>query len=297
MVGAWLRLFRLPNLLTVPGDVLVGYWLVGGWTVPGWTAWASVGAGLGLYAIGLLVNDWVDREEDRRLRPDRPLAAGQIEGRAVGIVFGVLWLGTLAALVAAGFFALLLGTLVLSLAIGYSVVFRRQAVLGIAALGFCRMSLILLGALAAGKPVSDANLALACLTNLGWIVLVSGLARDEADRDRLRPAFHPRWLAGFVVGMGMMWLVAGEFQGELGRVLFGVLGVLIALLAWLPAGRFWALAEGRPVMIGRWLGLLILLQVWMVLPVVSWVQGLALIGLGGVLWGIRGWLARFFAAS
>ena len=76
---AWLRLLRLPNLLTVPGDVLVGFVLAGSGPAMGSTglAWA-VAASLCLYAGGLLINDLVDREVDQHERPDRPLPAGLV---------------------------------------------------------------------------------------------------------------------------------------------------------------------------------------------------------------------------
>jgi 4-hydroxybenzoate polyprenyltransferase len=73
--SAWLRLLRLPNLLTVPGDVLAGFLLApaaagGAGSI---RCLLAIPAGLLLYAAGLVLNDLFDYAEDLRDRPDRPL--------------------------------------------------------------------------------------------------------------------------------------------------------------------------------------------------------------------------------
>ncbi|GAB4251325.1 MAG: hypothetical protein OHK005_18500 [Candidatus Methylacidiphilales bacterium] len=294
---AWLRLMRLPGWLTVPGDVLVGFWLAGGFGPLRAEVVAAVLAGLGIYAMGLLVNDWADREEDRRLRTDRPLARGEIGMGPFCAVLGVLWIGSLVALGVAGVPVLVVGVCLMSLAISYSLVLRRWMWLGVVALGLCRVGLVMMGVLAAGVAGWTVNLGLACGTVFGWIVLVSVLARDEVGRVELRPRFHPRGLAAYLLAVGVAWLVVGEFRSEVSVVLFVVLGLILAEEAWRPAGRYWAVARERPSIIGQWLGLLIPMQVWLILPTSGWVTGLGMIVVGAVLWGIRGWLVRWFAAS
>src|SRR6201999_1674051 len=69
------KLTRLPSVVTVPGDVLAG------------AAWAAGPdedvSVLGLvcssclaYVAGMALNDWADREEDARERPNRPIPSG-----------------------------------------------------------------------------------------------------------------------------------------------------------------------------------------------------------------------------
>ncbi|MFQ3670140.1 MAG: UbiA family prenyltransferase [Verrucomicrobiia bacterium] len=293
----WLRLVRLPNLLTVPGDVLLGFWLVGGFGSLNPALLTATVAGLGIYLLGLLVNDWVDRDEDRRLRSDRPLARGDIGLGPFFAALGLLWLGSLAALLATGLPVLVTGVCLMSLALSYSLFLRRWVWIGLVTLGLCRVGLILLGALATGASPLIPNLALAVGTTFGWIVLVSALARDEVAQEGLRPRFHPHGLAAFILAAGILWLTVGTFTGELGRVLFSVLGLFLIFQAARPSARYWALARDRPKIIGHWLGLLILFQTWMILPTASWVTGLAIAAVGTLVWGIRGWLAQTFSAS
>jgi hypothetical protein len=94
-VGALIRLVRLPSVVTVPGDVLVG----AAWGPDGDTSVARRGA-LALssslaYLSGMALNDWADRELDARERPGRPIPAGEVDARhalmlAIGLSAGAL---------------------------------------------------------------------------------------------------------------------------------------------------------------------------------------------------------------
>lgn len=72
---AWVRFLRLPNVMTVPGDVLAGAALAG---LP-FAAQGRPVAGVSLaYLFGMALNDVADRKEDGIHRPERPLPAGRI---------------------------------------------------------------------------------------------------------------------------------------------------------------------------------------------------------------------------
>jgi 4-hydroxybenzoate polyprenyltransferase len=72
------RLVRLPSVLTVPGDVLVG----AAWDGSGDAAGAPLASGVigssFVYLSGMALNDWADREVDAVERPRRPIPAGEI---------------------------------------------------------------------------------------------------------------------------------------------------------------------------------------------------------------------------
>ena len=79
----WLRLFRVPYLLTVPGDALVGAAFMmpaGGATRPQAFA-AGVGVLL-LYMYGLVDNDLADAAADAENAPERPIPRGEISPSA-----------------------------------------------------------------------------------------------------------------------------------------------------------------------------------------------------------------------
>ncbi len=92
--AALLRLFRLPSVLTVPGDVLLGAAWGGEGEEPATVAALALGSSL-LYLGGMALNDWADRELDARERPWRPLPAGEVApavalGSAVALTGGAL---------------------------------------------------------------------------------------------------------------------------------------------------------------------------------------------------------------
>jgi 4-hydroxybenzoate polyprenyltransferase len=84
----YLILVRLPNLFTLPSNVLVGYFMVSSMTM---TSYGQilflVTISILLYCVGLILNDLCDYSIDKKERPDRPLASGKVSRRAaIGLV-------------------------------------------------------------------------------------------------------------------------------------------------------------------------------------------------------------------
>ena len=185
-LAAWLQLLRLPNLFTLPGDVLAGYALATAGFARGVDAThlgAALGVSLLLYASGLLFNDWFDREEDARERPNRPLPAGAVRpgavaGAAIGAMIAALALAPFAGPRTLGV-ALVLAALILF----YDGCGKRFPRFGVLALGGCRALNLLLGAAAAGPldPSRPWPLVAAALS-FYYIVAVSVVAAKETER-------------------------------------------------------------------------------------------------------------------
>ena len=77
----WFRLFRLTNLLTVPGDAWAGAVysaLLTGATLSGTCLLCLTLCPLLMYIFGCAQNDWHDLQQDQRRHPERPLAKGDI---------------------------------------------------------------------------------------------------------------------------------------------------------------------------------------------------------------------------
>jgi len=89
-----MRLFRLPNLPTAPGDALAGAaFAVAAAGSPARPV-AALGAGaasLFLYMYGLADNDISDCAKDSSSSPERPLASGEISIRAAKAARAVCW--------------------------------------------------------------------------------------------------------------------------------------------------------------------------------------------------------------
>src|SRR3954449_12231806 len=94
------ELVRLPAVLSVPGDVLLGAAASGQMRDVPRTA-GLVAASSCLYLAGMALNDYADREVDAIERPGRPIPSGRVApGFALGLT-GALTLGAAVLSVAA----------------------------------------------------------------------------------------------------------------------------------------------------------------------------------------------------
>lgn len=148
---AWLQLFRVPNLLTVPGDPLAGFLIASGGRLDTRVVFAIL-ASLCLYAAGLAMNDLADFAEDKRDRPKRPLASGAISRPAAWIAVGNLVIFGLGFCFAAGPNTALMGIGVIMGVTLYNFLTKRIAIIGALNMGVCRGLSLLLGAAAALAP-------------------------------------------------------------------------------------------------------------------------------------------------
>ncbi|HEY8341093.1 MAG TPA: UbiA family prenyltransferase [Egibacteraceae bacterium] len=79
------ELVRLPAVLSVPGDVVVGAGAVGDTDALKRAVGLAASSSL-LYLAGMALNDYADREEDARERPQRPIPSGRVSpGFALGL--------------------------------------------------------------------------------------------------------------------------------------------------------------------------------------------------------------------
>ena len=75
----YLRLVRLPNLFTVPTNILVGYFaLIAPVHIDVVQLLLLVTSSILLYASGLVLNDYFDIQIDLKERPYRPLPSRKI---------------------------------------------------------------------------------------------------------------------------------------------------------------------------------------------------------------------------
>src|SRR5687768_15161994 len=90
---AYLELVRVPNLFTAAGDVFAGYLMLSRGVGVEWRdLLVLVAASVVLYAGGVVLNDYFDRDVDRVERPERPIPSGRVAPREV-LAFGVRLLG------------------------------------------------------------------------------------------------------------------------------------------------------------------------------------------------------------
>ncbi len=148
---AWLQLFRVPNLFTVPGDPLAGFLIATGGRLDSRVVLAIL-ASLFLYAAGLAMNDLADFKEDQRERPKRPLPSGAIPRAAAWLVTGNLVIFGLGMCFMAGPAVVLMGLGTLLGVVLYNFLTKRIPVVGALNMGVCRGFSLLIGAAAGLAP-------------------------------------------------------------------------------------------------------------------------------------------------
>jgi 4-hydroxybenzoate polyprenyltransferase len=146
MVSQYLLLIRVPNLFTVPSNILAGYFA----TIS--TANADVDQLLSLivssvllYVSGIVLNDYFDINVDRKERPSRPLASGRITKRSA-LLLAVISIvaGNILALSASWISFIISGSLTLVI-FAYNYRLKRNAISNPLAMGLARFLNVVLG--------------------------------------------------------------------------------------------------------------------------------------------------------
>ncbi len=281
---AWLELLRAPNLLSVPGDPLVGVALAVQTAPP--QVWAAAGAAsVLLYAAGLVQNDWADRRADATERPERPIPSGRIRpGAAMAAWAGLIALG-LASAGLAGPRTLATGAVLAAAICTYNLLTKRWPVVGPVNMGLCRALSVCVG-LAAGAEAAGARDAWAGpprpwlgLTPMhlipagligAYVAALTAVARGEARKRRVG---WVRNLPACIVAFAVVPAVA-DAAGDpppLGEAwnYWASLAALLAALLWSGgcAIRLGLARSPREVQrnVGRLIRGLMLLQAWLLL--------------------------------
>lgn len=187
-VGAWLQLVRVPNLFTVPGDVIAGWLLANGATAqPDAKLAALVGASVLFYAGGLILNDVADYETDLKERPSRPLPSGRISKAAAQIALGVCFAGALGLARIAGEHVFQCGIVLTVLIVLYNQQAKKHPLGGPAVMGLCRGFNLLLGACLAPTMIFPKAVWICAAIETLYIFRLASLARREAEGGKVTP--------------------------------------------------------------------------------------------------------------
>jgi 4-hydroxybenzoate polyprenyltransferase len=223
-VRSYLELVRPPNLFTAAGDVLAGYVVVTlGANVDSRALLTLIAASVALYAAGVVLNDYFDRDLDKVERPERPIPSGRVRpGAALAFGLSLLIVGCLAAGLV-GPAALAVGLALAAAILLYDARSKRIPFVGSLNMGACRFLNLLLGASGASATSGWLWLALpaACLVMI-YIVGVTVLSGGEV------------WGSGKAIALGVLAATVGVCCGV---VVLGITGGLphLALIPFLAA--------------------------------------------------------------
>lgn len=230
-IRAWLSLIRLPNLFTVPGDVILGYviseaclqnndYLLGfvisegkfGNTAIIYTLLAV----MAVYIFGLVTNDIADIKEDKRDRPSRPIPSGNVSVKAAAAFAILLLLSALSLAFLANtkvFLVILLLLIIVSL---YNCLFKKHPQLGPFSVSVCRCLSIIAGYYAVNidSDIFPPMLYIACFTWLIYFLRVSLIAYNETKKNI---QFKTNYVLLFIP---IAWLITAIYSsGSLNAIL------------------------------------------------------------------------------
>ncbi len=255
----WLRLVRLPNLLTAFGDSLAGASLaaaLNGTELSFWSVLDVCFCSVVLYMFGTIQNDWCDLPEDTRLRPERPLPNREVSVPAAALV-------AIACLIVALILAALTGRITFVLAFllavvisAYNFKLKHSLVSGAVSMGLCRGLNMLLGvSLVAITPA----VILPVIGLTLYIGFVTWLADGENRRQiPTRNVFYPP-IALFVSWFITLFFIPGEalWRAFLPSLLCIVVVIVFAFLAAKPLYNHSTQPSVMRKFIGTLIGLLI----------------------------------------
>ena len=325
-VKAWLSLFRPPNLLTVPGDPLVGAMLSAGTlgVVPSGTeVFATMGAALCLYAGGLLANDFFDRHVDARERPNRPIPSSAVNAMSV-LVMAILLTGAgLLVAAQAGRAAFLTACLLATTSWFYNAIGKKMVCLAPANMGLCRGLSLLMGASVMGFSILSAPpILIATALIFSYIALVTIAARHEASPNaktvgedavpgvrnlvQQEPTQTPAWVSWalpVIVVIGLLALMIVRWKGSVPALCFSVSGLTLGLagmaVVWAIVWsiQLYRAASPREIQqsIGGLIRGLLLIQAAVCASSGPIGEGLSLLLL--VAFPVSGWLGKWFHGS
>ncbi len=293
---AFLRIVRLPNVITAASNSLAGAFCAGV-SLERWPVLAGLAiVSMAIYAAGILFNDVFDLEEDRRERPERPLPSGAVRVRSAAVSAVVLiaaglavawWLGPRIGAVA---------SVLVAAVLGYDLGLKRTP-LGPWVMGLCRGANLGLG-LAAAASVDVSRLWAAA----GYVVYVAGVtyvSRQETYSGRtsgLRAGFALIVAGIFGVALSIVAdsgfrLVPRDFGPESWLTLLSIF-LLFLLLKVLSKRLSSALANPVPATIGAMVKTGIIS-----LPLLDFAQTLSIAGLLKAVIIAVLWLMARFAAT
>jgi 4-hydroxybenzoate polyprenyltransferase len=181
--GTIAELVRLPAVLSVPGDVLVGA------AASGQARDLPRAAGLAtasscMYMAGMALNDYADRDVDAVERPGRPIPSGRVApGFALGLAGGLTTAGIAVAVASDGLRALKVAAPLAAAVWAYDLALKGTPA-GPAGMSACRALDVLMGAGAAGATGAAPSAAIVG----AHTAVVTGVSRREVEGARPRTA-------------------------------------------------------------------------------------------------------------
>lgn len=194
----YLTLVRVPNLFTLPSNVLVGYFSSNIYNVIEInTIILVILSSTCLYAAGVIFNDIADKQTDRKERPNRPIPSGRITQRRAIILALLLLVISITVSYFISAATLIIVLILIATIVIYDFVLKNS-LLGPVVMGVTRLLNILLGAspnlshLIVGQfDYVSYRLFLVCISEFVYVTGITALSKYEANKI---PSFQLGWI-------------------------------------------------------------------------------------------------------
>ncbi|MFL6458357.1 MAG: UbiA family prenyltransferase [Nitrososphaeraceae archaeon] len=146
MLGDYLRLVRLPNVFTIPSNILAGHFaLVMPFHANALQLFLLVSSSMLIYISGIVFNDYFDIETDLKERPYRPLPSGRIAKRTAFTIGVASMISANLITFGSGLNSCIVSSLISAIVIVYDYKLKRTKA-GPIAMGLARSLNVILGA-------------------------------------------------------------------------------------------------------------------------------------------------------
>ena len=220
-LDGWLRLARISNTPTVVSNAIAGGVLASAAAGAGTVALVALSMAL-FYTAGMILNDVLDLDVDRRERPERPLPSGVVSRNAAVTAVVALFVAGEALLALTGLEAFLAGLGLIALIVLYDSWHKGNA-LSPVLMGGCRALVYVIAALAVASAVETEVWAAAGVLLL-YIVGLTQVAKAEGGGLLAAWPFAAvlvavAYWAGWVDSLWMLLLLVA-FAAWVGRALW-----------------------------------------------------------------------------
>ena len=217
----YLVLVRLPNLFTLPSNILVGMATVSSlaFTLTSFTQFLLlVTISVLLYCVGIVLNDLYDFEIDKKERPNRPLPSGKISRRSALVLVAIFSTIALILSLQVSFSTLVISSILFSVIFGYDK-YLKNTHAGPFTIASARVINILLGTSVSLRSVDSysqiVTLTFVLIITFVYVSLIGFISRYEvhgfSDNTKL---LLPPAIVATVISSIILFSLMGFFKLE-----------------------------------------------------------------------------------
>ncbi len=217
----YLVLVRLPNLFTLPSNILVGMATVSSlaFTLTSFTQFLLlVTISVLLYCVGIVLNDLYDFDIDKKERPNRPLPSGKISRRSAIVLVAIFSTIALILSLQVSFSTLVISSILFSVIFGYDK-YLKNTHAGPFTIASARVMNILLGTSVSLRSVDSysqiVTLTFVLIITFVYVSLIGFISRYEvhgfSDNTKL---LLPPAIVATVISSIILFSLMGFFKLE-----------------------------------------------------------------------------------